>query len=314
MGKAPRIGIFDSGIGGLSVAAAIRQALPRERLLYFGDNAHVPYGERTAEEILAFSTAITEALLRQGCRFIVIACNTASSAALGPLREQFPNVPFIGMEPAVKPAVEHTRTGVVGVLATRATVEGRALADVVERFSHGVEVIRQACPGLAQRIDSGDFDGPGTEHLLRGWIGPMLERNIDALVLGCTHYPLVRPLIERIVGPGVRVIEPSEAIARRVAQVLEQRKLSSPADAAGASIIPPAGSPPIPLTGSPPRDPVQSLPPTGSPPRDPEQSDTLQCYTSGDPKAFYAVLERLGMMDVPVKQGVWEEDGTLWLS
>ncbi|MEO5585250.1 MAG: glutamate racemase [Flavobacteriales bacterium] len=283
MGTAPRIGIFDSGIGGLNVAAAIRQALPRERLLYFGDNAHVPYGERTAEEILTFSTAITEALFAKGCGSVVIACNTASSAALGPLRGLFPDVPIIGMEPAVKPAVEYTRTGVVGVLATRATVEGRAMADVVERFSHGVEVIRQACPGLAQRIDAGDFDGEETERLLRGWIGPMLERKIDALVLGCTHYPLVRPLIEKIVGPDVRVIEPSEAIARRVAQVLEQHKLLSP------------------------------IPPAGSPPRDPEQSGYLECYTSGDPKAFRSVLERLGMEDAPVKQGVWEADGTLRL-
>lgn len=273
MGTAPRIGIFDSGIGGLNVAAAIRQALPRERLLYFGDNAHVPYGERTAEEILTFSTAITEALLAKDCGSVVIACNTASSAALGPLRGLFPDVPIIGMEPAVKPAVEHTRTGVVGVLATRATVEGRAMADVVERFSHGVEVIRQACPGLAQRIDAGDFDGEETERLLRGWIGPMLERNIDALVLGCTHYPLVRPLIEKIAGPGVRIIEPSEAIARRVAQVLEQHELSAPGDATGI----------------------------------------LECYTSGEPAAFRSVLARLGMEDAPVLQGVWDANGMLRL-
>ena len=139
MGTVPRIGIFDSGIGGLTVAAAIRQALPQEHLLYFGDNAHVPYGERTSEEILGFSDGIVDALLDKGCELIVIACNTASSAALAPLRMRFPSVPFVGMEPAVKPAAEHTRTGVVGVLATRATVEGRSLADVVERFSHGGE-------------------------------------------------------------------------------------------------------------------------------------------------------------------------------
>lgn len=273
MGTAPRIGIFDSGIGGLTVAAAIRQALPRERLLYFGDNAHVPYGERTADGILSFSTAITKALLGHGCRCIVIACNTASSAALGPLRTRFPEVPIIGMEPAVKPAVEHTRTGVVGVLATRATVEGRALADVVERFSKGVEVIRQACPGLAQRIDNGDFDGPGTEQLLRGWVVPMLERGIDALVLGCTHYPLVRPLIEKIAGPGVRVIEPSAAIARRVAQVLEQQGTAASGSGSG----------------------------------------TLECCTSGDTAAFNSVLQRLGLDGSPVRQGVWQADGSLKL-
>ena len=141
MGTAPRIGIFDSGIGGLTVAAAIKQALPRERLLYFGDNAHVPYGERTSEEILGFSEAIVKALLAKGCELIVIACNTASSAALVPLRKQFPTVPFVGMEPAVRPAVVHTRTGVVGVLATQATVQGHAMADVVERFADRKRVV-----------------------------------------------------------------------------------------------------------------------------------------------------------------------------
>lgn len=274
MGKDPRIGIFDSGIGGLSIAAAIRQALPAERLLYFGDNAHVPYGERTAEEILAFSTGITRALIAKGCTSIVIACNTASSAALVPLRLLFPQVPIVGMEPAVKPAVEHTRTGVVGVLATRATVESKALADVVERFAHGVQVIRQACPGLARLIDEGRFDGPELEELLQGWIGPLLERGIDALVLGCTHYPLVRPAIERIAGPHVRVIEPSAAIARRLAQVLEQHGLLTPGPADGS----------------------------------------LECWTSGEPERFHAVLEHLGLQAGPVRKGVWNQDGELILA
>ncbi len=273
MGTDPSIGIFDSGIGGLTVAAAIRQALPAERLLYFGDNIHVPYGERTQEQIRAFSLAITEALLAQGCRSIVVACNTASSAALGALRERFPQVPVIGMEPAVKPAVEHTRTGVVGVLATRATVNGRALADVVERFAQEVEVIQQACPGLAQRIDAGHFDGPELEALLRGWITPMLTQGIDALVLGCTHYPLVRPLIEHISGPDVRVIEPSAAIARRLAQLLEEHGLQAPDGARGS----------------------------------------ITCWTSGEPVQFHAVLEKLGLQDGPVRKGWWQEDGSLEL-
>ncbi len=273
MGTDPRIGIFDSGIGGLTIAAAIRQALPAERLLYFGDNAHVPYGERTAEEILAFSTAITKALLAKGCRSIVIACNTASSAALNPLRAKFPHVPFVGMEPAVKPAAEQTRTGVVGVLATRATVEGKAMADVVERFAHGVEVIRQACPGLAAHIDAGHLDEPEVEVLLRNWIEPMLERNIDALVLGCTHYPLVRPLIEQIAGPGVRVIEPSKAIARRLGELLHHHGLAAPHGAQGG----------------------------------------LACWTSGEPGRFGPVLEQLGLAAGPVRKGWWQEDGSLKL-
>lgn len=273
MGTDPRIGIFDSGIGGLTVAAAIRQALPAERLLYFGDNAHVPYGERTAEEILAFSTGITQALAAQGCHTVVIACNTASNVALRPLRDRFPRLHFVGMEPAVKPAAEHTRTGVVGVLATRATVEGQALADVVERFLQGVEVIQQACPGLAQHIDAGQLEGAELEALLRGWIEPMLARNIDALVLGCTHYPLVRPLIERIAGPAVRVIEPSAAIARRVGHVLEAHGLAVPPGTKGG----------------------------------------LACFTSGSPQVFSKVLERLGLAGASVRQAAWMSDGSLAL-
>ncbi len=269
----PRIGIFDSGIGGLTIAAAIRQALPAERLVYFGDNAHVPYGERTAGQILAFSTAITEALLDKGCRAIVIACNTASSAALKPLRERYPEIAFVGMEPAVKPAVEQTRSGVVGVLATKATVEGRAMADVVERFGKGVRVISQACQGLAARIDNGHFDDVETEALLRNWVEPMVEQGIDTLVLGCTHYPLVQPLIERIAGPDVRVIEPSGAIARRLDQMLVQYRIKSPDHQVGG----------------------------------------LQCWTSGEPERFDTVLARLGLKKVPVRKGHWQADGSLVL-
>ncbi|MFT3884833.1 MAG: glutamate racemase [Flavobacteriales bacterium] len=202
------IGIFDSGIGGLSVTRVIKQALPQERLLYFGDNAHVPYGDRSNEQILGFSEGITKALLEQGCKLVVIACNTASAAALRPLREQLPHVRFVGMEPAVKPAVEHTRTGVVGVIATVSTVQSALFATIVERFAQGVTVLQQACNGLVRHIETGDLDSPVLEEMLHGWLDPMLEQGIDALVLGCTHYPLIRPVIERVVGPGVRVIDP----------------------------------------------------------------------------------------------------------
>ncbi|QQR85257.1 MAG: glutamate racemase [Flavobacteriales bacterium] len=216
------IGIFDSGIGGLTVAKAIRQALPAERLLYFGDNAHIPYGDKTNAEILRLSRGITHALLERGSKLIVIACNTASAAALKPLREELPQVVFVGMEPAVKPAVEHTRTGVVGVIATVATVQGEVFASIVERFAQDVKVIKQACPGLVRQIEAGELYTPETEAMLRGWLDPMAEQGIDALVLGCTHYPFVRPLIERIVGPAVRVIDPAPAIARRVEHVLRE--------------------------------------------------------------------------------------------
>jgi len=221
------IGVFDSGIGGLTVARAIRQALPAERLLYFGDQAHVPYGDRDDAQILTFSEAIAHWLLERDAKALVIACNTASAAALKPLRERLPHVPIVGMEPAVKPAVEHTRTGVVGVIATVATMQGAVFASIVERFSQGVTVLQQACPGLVRQIEAGELDSPRTEAMLRGWLEPMLDRGIDALVLGCTHYPLVRPLIERIVGPDVRVIDPAPAIARRLAQVLAEADLAA---------------------------------------------------------------------------------------
>lgn len=223
------IGIFDSGIGGLTVTAAIRQALPTERLLYFGDNAHVPYGQRSLDEVRGFSHAIVDALINAGCKLIVIACNTASAAALASVRAAHPGFPFVGMEPAVKPAVEHTSTGTVGVIATTATFQSELYASIVERFAGDVEVLHQPCPGLVKQIEAGETSSPTTEAMLRGWLQPMLDRHIDALVLGCTHYPLVRPLIERIVGPGVRIIDPAPAIARRVDHLLREHGLRSAA-------------------------------------------------------------------------------------
>jgi glutamate racemase len=233
MSSAAPIGIFDSGIGGLSVARAIRKELPNEHLLYFADQAHLPYGERSLEEVRGFSVAIAQALLNAGSKLIVVACNTASAAALKHLRERFPGMRFVGMESAVKPAAEHTNTGAVGVLATTATFQGELFASVVERFAQGVRVIQQPCPGLVERIEAGDLDGPETERLLRGWLGPMLAQRIDALALACTHYPFVRPLIERIVGTGVRVIDPAPAIARQVRRLLEGAEQAAPDTGSG---------------------------------------------------------------------------------
>jgi len=195
--------------------------MPAARLLYFADSAHVPYGPRPLEEVRGFSLAIADFLLLQGAETIVVACNTASAAALHALRARLA-APIVGMEPAVKPAVEQSHSGVVGVLATPATFQGALFASVVERFAHGVEVIPQVCPGLVEQIERGELDTPGTEALLRPCIEPLLARGIDALVLGCTHYPFVRPLIERICGPGVRVIDPSAAVARQVRRVLAE--------------------------------------------------------------------------------------------
>jgi glutamate racemase len=227
------IGVFDSGIGGLSVWREIRRELPAERLLYLADQAHVPYGRRSLEEILALCTAVTRFFLEREAKLVVLACNTASAAALHPLRGAFPKVPFVGMEPAVKPAAQETRTGKVAVIATEATFQSQLFAGVVERFAEGVEVFQQACPGLVERIEGGDTDSPELRARLAGWIRPLVEKGIDRLVLGCTHYPLVRAAIESVAGPNVQVIDPSPAIARQTKRVLERdRLLAAKSDAA----------------------------------------------------------------------------------
>src|SRR5919109_1470931 len=208
------IGIFDSGVGGISVLRAIREQMPEESILYFGDQGHIPYGPRPMEQIRDFSETITRFLLEKGAKIIVVACNTASAAALKYLREKFPDVQFVGMEPAVKPAAEHTQTGKVGVLATPATFQGALYASVVERFANGVELYQDTCPGLVQQIEQGNWDGKETRQILEDALLPMLEKNIDTIVLGCTHYPFVIPLIQQIVGERVRVIDPAPAVAK----------------------------------------------------------------------------------------------------
>ncbi|MCB9134214.1 MAG: glutamate racemase [Anaerolineales bacterium] len=214
------IGLFDSGVGGLSVYREIRKQLPHENLIYFADQAHVPYGARTLEEVRALSETITRWLLTQGAKMIVIPCNTASAAALHYLRQKFPDVPFVGMEPAVKPAAEQTQTGVVGVLATPVTFQGELYASVVERFAQGVNVLQHTCPGLVNEIEQGAVHGNGARHILEDALHPMLAKGIDTVVLGCTHYPFVIPLIQEIAGPNVRVIDPSPAVARQVRRLL----------------------------------------------------------------------------------------------
>jgi len=214
------IGIFDSGIGGLTVLRAIHQLIPDEPLIYMADQAHVPYGPRPIQEVRQFSEAITHYLLEQGSRMIVVACNTASAASLKYLRQVFPDIPFVGMEPAVKPAAEHTRSGVVGVLATPATFQSELYTSVVERFGQGVMLIQHTCPGLVSQIEAGEMESEVTYRILEEALQPMLEQGIDTVVLGCTHYPFVIPLIQRITGPDVRVIDPAPAVARQVQRLL----------------------------------------------------------------------------------------------
>lgn len=216
------IGIFDSGVGGLSVLKVIRQELPQEGLVYLADQAHVPYGEKPQETVREFAEGITRFLLSRSCKLIVVACNAASAAALHYLRQTIPQTSFVGMEPAVKPAAEHTQSGVVGVLATPATFQGALYASVVERFAAGVRILTDTCPGLVSQVEAGRFRSPETRLILEKALHPMLEQGIDTVVLGCTHYPFVIPMIQEIAGPTVRVIDPAPAIARQVKRLLEQ--------------------------------------------------------------------------------------------
>lgn len=222
------IGVFDSGVGGLSVLRAVRALMPEEPVIYFGDQGHVPYGPRPLEQVRDFSEAITRFLLNLDTKLIVVACNTASAAALHYLRDKFPGIPFVGMEPAVKPAAEHTQSGLVGVLATPATFQGALYASVLERFANGVQIFQHTCPGLVGLIEQGNLDGEEPRMILEEALRPMLDRGIDTVVLGCTHYPFVIPLIKQIVGEKVRVIDPAPAVAKQVERLLVARRLKRP--------------------------------------------------------------------------------------
>ena len=215
------IGIFDSGLGGLSVLKEIRKVLPAESIFYVADQAHIPYGPRAMEEVKSFSEAIVHYMMTYEAKMILIACNTASAAALNPLRKQYPDFPFIGMEPAIKPAAETTETGVVGVLATPATFQGELYASVIERFAQDVQVMKDTCVGLVKAIENGATDGDEAEAILRRALEPMLAKNVDTIVLGCTHYPFAIPVIRKIVGDDVRIIDPAPSVARHTKDLLE---------------------------------------------------------------------------------------------
>ena len=218
----PTIGIFDSGVGGLSVLQAILELIPAQGIVYLADQAHVPYGPRSLEQVRNFSVEITRYLIGIGVKLVVVACNTASAAALYSLRAAFPEIPFVGMEPALKPAAEHTQSKIVGVLATPATFQGALYASVVERFATNVIIHTHTCPGLVEKIEAGNLDGTDTRQILEEALIPMISKGVDTIVLGCTHYPFVIPLIQHIVGPQIRVIDPAPAVARQVSRVLNQ--------------------------------------------------------------------------------------------
>jgi glutamate racemase len=214
------IGMFDSGLGGLSVYREIRALLPVEDIIYYADCAYCPYGVRSPEEIRARSELISGMLLEQGAKVIVVACNTASAMAIDHLRHTFPHVSFVGLEPAVKPAVKLTRSGKVGVLATPRTVTGERLRWLIETHAGGVEVHTVAATGLVELVEAGTLRGPAVREALRPLLDPMLSVGVDVVVLGCTHYPFLREEIEAYAGPDVTVIDSGIAIARRTRHVL----------------------------------------------------------------------------------------------
>jgi glutamate racemase len=234
--KRDSIGVFDSGLGGLSVLAEIRRLLPKENILYFADQAHIPYGPRPLQEVQGYAEQITLFLLDQGAKVIVLACNTASAAALHMLRNKFPSVPFVGMEPAVKPAAKITESKKVGVLATPATFQGELFASVVERFAEGVDVLEQTLPGLVNLIEEGILNGPQIEAILTPALERLLAEGVDTLVLACTHYPFIIPTIKKLVGPQIQVIDPAPAIARQTQRLLSLHKLENTTGSKGKTV------------------------------------------------------------------------------
>jgi glutamate racemase len=265
------LGLFDSGVGGLSVARELMRQAPAQPIIYFADQVHAPYGQRSLAEIRSLADGIARFLLLEGARIIVVACNTASAAALRSLRDCFPDTPFVGMEPAIKPAAEHTRTGHVGVIATSATFQGELFASLMDRFAAGITVHTQACPELVPLVEAGELCSQRTLNALRSYLAPLMDAGIDELVLGCTHYPFLRPLIEEVVGAGVEIVDPAPAVARQTVRVLAGRGWLAEGN----------------------------------------QTLARRFYTSGSPERFRIALGELLGLDAEVEQGRWDESGIL---
>ncbi len=239
------IGIFDSGEGGLSILREITRLLPDDKYIYFSDNAHCPYGEKSPEYIQARARVITETLLREGADIIVVACNTATAAAISVLRAEYSDaaseevrsrvlaltsgrhdhVRFIGMEPAVKPAALGTRTGVVGVLATAGTLKGSKYLKTKGSVDDNVNVVEHVGTGFVELVESGKLSGPETEAVVSASLEPLLKANADIIVLGCTHYPFLLPVLQKVAGPGIRFIDPAPAVARQLVHVMTEEHL-----------------------------------------------------------------------------------------
>lgn len=266
---------MDSGVGGLAVWREFVRLAPNVPTLYVADQAHVPYGPRSPEEIRRFAGAITRFMLDRGARLIVVASHTISAAALWPLREAFPEVPFVGIEPAVKPAVAQTRTGVIGVLGTLGTLNGPLMARVVERFAQETQVIPRVCSGWVEQVEAGLLEGEEAEALVRQHLDPVLQTGADVLVLACTHYTFLAPLIRRLIGPGRALIDPTPAVARRAVEIWQARAHGEELDRAEGAIH--------------------------------------RFFTTGDPARFQEQLQRLIGQNGPVKRLYWDPH-EMWLT
>jgi glutamate racemase len=222
MSQAP-IGVFDSGVGGLTVLSELLRELPGERFIYYGDTANCPYGQRTEDDVRALSASAARFLIGRGAKLIVVACNSATVAARVSLRATF-DLPFVVVVPAVKPAAAATRSGVVGIASTEVSARSHYLQTLIEEHANGVRVLAVGCPRLVELAEAGQLDGPVVEAAIRDYVAPLLHAGIDQLVLGCTHFPAMRAAFERIAGPGVAVIDSGAAIARRTRVVLAERE------------------------------------------------------------------------------------------
>lgn len=262
------IGVFDSGAGGLTILSALRQELPQEDYIYIGDTAHVPYGMRSDQDIIDLSLQACRFLIRRGVKLIVVACNTASQAALSVLRASLP-VPFVGVVPAVKPAARTTRNGRIGIAATEHAANASYLHHLIEDFATGVQVYAVGCPELVTLVEHGLLEGPLVEETLQHALHPLLSKNVDVIVLGCTHFPAMRTAIERVVGKQVQVIDSGAAVARRTHAVLDAEALvRHSAD---------------------------------------ETRDALEVWCTGDPYAFRDVASKVLGTPVEVRQAVYKE-------
>ena len=226
------VGIFDSGVGGLSVLQHIREILPAEHLYYVADSAHAPYGNKSDAEIQHRSDAIARFLLNKNIKALVVACNTATAAAIAALRNDF-DIPIIGMEPAIKPAALMTQSGVVGILATTGTLTSQKFAKLYQQYAIDVKIISQACPGLVEKVEIADLLGEQTRSLVQKYVSSLLDQGADTLVLGCTHYPFLKSLIEEIAGDNISVIDTGGAVAKELMRQLGQANLLNLGSALG---------------------------------------------------------------------------------